>query len=766
MGKAIKGDKGFIHIVPVLVLMALIIGTVITVSMVQRVQDPRSHAATPPSQAGKQFVTLVPGSALPSDSVCASRVRRTTWEPRFSNQQANNTVPSGLSLPNWTSIDARANTQFKPRITGNFTGTTDEIIQWGACKWGFDEDIVRATAVNESWWRQATRGDWRDTQTEIDKCIAEGIPIETVSGKQGCYESLGLMQIKGTVHHGTYPLSKNSSAFNVDYALALKRICFEGWITWLEQRTPAYTAGDEWGCVGQHYSGGWHDEGAEWYIPRVKNHLNQRTWEQPSFAEAGTPTPMPTPGGSISNKLTIYADALSAGWTNQSWGGTAVFNQANNVYSGSTAIGFDATEAWAGLHMRNASGVSTSGYTHLQFAARAGSSGQNYYVIVKNAQGVDLKAAQSLTNYGGQPTGGAWQLYTIDLATLNATNTTIGGVIIQAGTAVPSGVFVDDVALVKFSTANPSPSSSATYTANAIAPLTAVPAGSTAAITATVTSSTASTVLVDVEIFNPQAEKVHVQGFDNESFTANQQRSFTVNWPVPMTAPLGQYTVKVGVFAPGWGTLLHWNNNAAQFSVSVAPSPSPTPLPSPRWQDIQITQSLTLDKTSVRVGETVTGNVTYKNAGPVPFTILQLVIAGRPPGGTNLGGPFLDFTPLASNIILQPGQSRGFTASRTISATDPIGRWYSFSTFAEANGTYHDATSVVNFDVLQVTPSPSPTAIPCAKTGDYDRDCDVDVTDLSSFLTKYSAKDPAADLNRDSIVTIADLSVFLSAFGK
>ena len=30
------------------------------------------------------------------------------------------------------------------RISGNFTGTTDEILRWGACKWGFEEDFVRA----------------------------------------------------------------------------------------------------------------------------------------------------------------------------------------------------------------------------------------------------------------------------------------------------------------------------------------------------------------------------------------------------------------------------------------------------------------------------------------------------------------------------------------------------------------------------------------------------------------------------------------------
>ena len=36
----------------------------------------------------------------------------------------------------------------KPRITGNFTGTTDEIIQWAACKWGWSDNVVRAQAVD------------------------------------------------------------------------------------------------------------------------------------------------------------------------------------------------------------------------------------------------------------------------------------------------------------------------------------------------------------------------------------------------------------------------------------------------------------------------------------------------------------------------------------------------------------------------------------------------------------------------------------------
>jgi hypothetical protein len=29
-------------------------------------------------------------------------------------------------------------------VTGDYTGTTDEILQWLSCKWGIDIDMIRA----------------------------------------------------------------------------------------------------------------------------------------------------------------------------------------------------------------------------------------------------------------------------------------------------------------------------------------------------------------------------------------------------------------------------------------------------------------------------------------------------------------------------------------------------------------------------------------------------------------------------------------------
>jgi len=76
----------------------------------------------------------------------------------------------------------------RDQVTGNFAGTTTEIIQWAACKWGIDEDTIRA-AVMESYWHMSDLGD--------------------VCGPPG-EASYGLLKIKnedcsGTVIHGGYP---------------------------------------------------------------------------------------------------------------------------------------------------------------------------------------------------------------------------------------------------------------------------------------------------------------------------------------------------------------------------------------------------------------------------------------------------------------------------------------------------------------------------------------------------------------------------------
>ena len=46
---------------------------------------------------------------------------------------------------------------------GRFRGTTDEVIQWAAAKWGLAPDLVRAVAAKETWWRMSHVGDNGDS---------------------------------------------------------------------------------------------------------------------------------------------------------------------------------------------------------------------------------------------------------------------------------------------------------------------------------------------------------------------------------------------------------------------------------------------------------------------------------------------------------------------------------------------------------------------------------------------------------------------------
>jgi hypothetical protein len=231
------------------------------------------------------FVTLPPGSQLPDEAVCAELVK-----PRPENKAGNliyNLTVGGQGIaPDFFtpgSGDPRANTEIGIRVTGNFTGTTDEILQWAACKWGVDEDLVRAQAAIESWWRQETKGDWT---TDPTRCPPDhGLGVDGIPGQ--CPESWGILQNRYPYEQSAWPGIALSTAFNADLTYAIWRACFEGYEWWLNhvEQGAVYASGDTWGCVGRWFSGRWHTDAAELYIDRVQDYLDQRIWETPYFQE-------------------------------------------------------------------------------------------------------------------------------------------------------------------------------------------------------------------------------------------------------------------------------------------------------------------------------------------------------------------------------------------------------------------------------------------------------------------------------------------------
>jgi hypothetical protein len=224
--------------------------------------------------------TLPPGSPLPSDAQCTAlldRHRNPGFEPRPENAGANSTnvFREGYRFPPGELSGLGA------RVTGDFVGTTDEIIQWAACKWGLDADTVRAQAMPESHWLQSHLGDCR--------------PGQLTQPETGGCASVGIMQVKGAdvppTNAHTYPYALVSTAFNVDYALAVRRACFEGRLTWLNspnvqiENGRPYAGGDEWGCIGFWFSGRWYDAESQVYLYEqshlgegVLQHYERQTW--------------------------------------------------------------------------------------------------------------------------------------------------------------------------------------------------------------------------------------------------------------------------------------------------------------------------------------------------------------------------------------------------------------------------------------------------------------------------------------------------------
>ena len=254
------------------------------------------HLARPPS---KRYSNMPPppygyfqlqpvGSyaGSPSDAKAAAEVHRSTWEPRADNTRYNHAIPGHLRLQRETvaahAYDPQWNKFILDRITGNFSGTTDEIFQWTAAKWGLPDNLLRTIAYMESGWRQSNLGDYVGDRAECPPGYTR-LP---------CPVTFGIVGTKSTSWPGIFPWNRDSTAASVDVLGGWLRGCYNGWVWWLRDHgnrsRGAYHAGDLWGCAGAWYSGDWHDgpvsgQGGENYILRAENWFKLRPWLRPRF---------------------------------------------------------------------------------------------------------------------------------------------------------------------------------------------------------------------------------------------------------------------------------------------------------------------------------------------------------------------------------------------------------------------------------------------------------------------------------------------------
>jgi hypothetical protein len=247
--------------------------------------------AKPGTDPDPKLMTLVPSSTdgsppagIPrSDAECAAAVTPGA-EKRPENTTDNHTVPPDPSAIAWGT-----GWKYWPKfvadrklVTGDFEGTTDEIIQWAACKWGLDVNEARAEAWLESGWY-----------------------MSTAPGCGGPEASFGLFQIvaedcNGNVVHGGYPYVADDTALNADYWGAWIRACFDGAFRssqkpWQDSPAGGYngqtmaqiiaTNGENYalyGCVGAWFSNAWYSTGAQGYISTVQKDEGTKLWLQPN----------------------------------------------------------------------------------------------------------------------------------------------------------------------------------------------------------------------------------------------------------------------------------------------------------------------------------------------------------------------------------------------------------------------------------------------------------------------------------------------------
>jgi hypothetical protein len=197
-----------------------------------------------------------------SDARAAALVKRSPWEPRTDNGATLRRMPTRAQLRVFW---AQSTMPYARYVTGHFTGTTDEILQWAAYKWGFSPNLFRAVASVESWWRMSTNGDGGD--------------------------SFGLFQVRRPYHCQGVVCNwfRRDAAFNADYYGAVLRSYYDGadsWLNTVSGNGATYRAGDLWDSVGAWDSGRWHDPVALQYIAHVKANLAERVWRTAMFAAA------------------------------------------------------------------------------------------------------------------------------------------------------------------------------------------------------------------------------------------------------------------------------------------------------------------------------------------------------------------------------------------------------------------------------------------------------------------------------------------------
>jgi hypothetical protein len=190
--------------------------------------------------------------------------------------------------------------QFNPYLRyvdgrdGLHNPSTDDLIQWGAHKWGIPENWLRAEYVLESYWSSYQLGDLET----VSRSDYERYPLQArIPGHLQVYQSLGITQVRwgpsGWVGAGTEPLRWQSMAFNIDYQAAMVRFFYDNpGATRTVWGDSTYSPCQQWNSIGGWFSSyPWGSAAQAKYIHAVQSNLATTAWRSDSFLSSTPPTP-------------------------------------------------------------------------------------------------------------------------------------------------------------------------------------------------------------------------------------------------------------------------------------------------------------------------------------------------------------------------------------------------------------------------------------------------------------------------------------------
>ncbi len=311
-------------------------------SLVLQVKNSGSPTPTPtatPTPAS-HYSMLPPGATLPSESTCITQVNASPlpenapWnENDGSPAEFNSNQPPAGAVPSYFYQNAPCCTELPhsdfAHVDGNYSGTTDDLIRITACKWGIDEDYVRAQAEIESGWHQDCAaahggtgcnegGDLNNpngctpisiTGDAITPITPNGTfcELQAFGGVAATsqYASWSIVQSKVYYEWFTWPMMEESTPFGLDYRYAEMRGCINGdqYSYFYSQNSSAGTDYQNavnsaqsnpqgpssvsgwnnlqylaYGCIETHYSGSWYSGVTDSYLSAFLESLSSASW--------------------------------------------------------------------------------------------------------------------------------------------------------------------------------------------------------------------------------------------------------------------------------------------------------------------------------------------------------------------------------------------------------------------------------------------------------------------------------------------------------